>query len=84
MTDNANPPGKQFEQPPIMGNNRALTFTAIDFSVREPGRPPGSNTTFSPPGQSRNDETFETICSNSDHTMKTGSHQAQVVREYAV
>ena len=77
-----NPAGTQFVPPKIMDNN-ACTITALAYAVREPRRLPGNNTTFTLSGQPHKDEIIETICSNSDLTMKTDS-KAQDAQKYAV
>ena len=83
-----NPACTQFVLPQIMGNN-ACIFSAIAYAVREPGRPPGNYTSFTPSSQHRHDETdsngkiFVATIPRSNLTMKTDS-KAQEPQRYAV
>ena len=73
-----------FVLPKIMDTNIACSFTAIAYAVREPGRPPGNYTTFTPSSHHRHDKTIETIHSHSNVRMKTNPNQAQVEHKYTV
>ena len=77
-----------------MANTKSHTFTAVNFAIREPGRPPGNCTIIPPSGQPRNDETIHKVSTRnetnsygivflvtipSNFRMKTNSNQAQEI-----